>query len=83
MGLSPIQLLEKFLGEIFRIWSEKNSLWWSGVFIGVFAVFGVFRGGKSWWICGGMRGKRGLLTVTFLRSKNRTAFSSLFFWILR
>jgi hypothetical protein len=27
--------------------------------------------------------KRGLLTVTFLRSKNRTAFSSLFFWILR
>jgi hypothetical protein len=42
MGLSPIQLLEKFLGEIFRIWSEKNSLWWSGVFIGGFAVLVCF-----------------------------------------
>jgi hypothetical protein len=36
--------------------------------------FWVFRGGKLWWICGGMRGKRGALTVTFSRSKRRTPF---------
>jgi hypothetical protein len=51
MGLSPIQLLEKranFWGRFFKIWLEKNGLWWNGVFVGIFWFFGVFHGGKSW-----------------------------------
>jgi hypothetical protein len=53
-------------------------LWWSGVFIGDISVFGVFRDGKSWCFCGGLRGKRGLLDVTFSRTKNGTGLSDLF-----
>jgi hypothetical protein len=28
--------------------SEKKWLWWNGIFIGDFRVFGVFCGGKLW-----------------------------------
>jgi hypothetical protein len=48
------------------------------VFIGDIGFFVVFVDGKSWWVCGGLCGKRGLLTVTFRGAENRTPFSTLF-----
>ena len=48
----PIQLSEKRCSPWEAIFLEdlrgKSGLWWSGGFIGVFSVFGVFRDGKLW-----------------------------------
>jgi hypothetical protein len=44
------------------------------VFAGVFADLVVQCGGKSWWVCGELRGKRGQLAVTFWVSKNMPHF---------
>lgn len=48
-------------------------------FVRVFVIFCVFRGGKLWCFCGGLCGKRGVLTVTFFGFLIRTGLLDLFF----
>jgi hypothetical protein len=53
-------------------------LWWISVFAGVFGENVRADVVLLWSFCGGMRGKRGQLTDTFCRLKNRTPLPTLF-----
>jgi hypothetical protein len=48
------------------------------VFARVFVDLVAQRGGKSWWVCGELRGKRGELAVTFWVPKNTPTLFDFF-----
>jgi hypothetical protein len=50
-------------------------------FCGGFAIFGCFAVVKTWWVCGGMRGDRGVLCGVFGPLKTRQFFQ-VYFWVI-